>query len=228
MNNYAFASRESFQAIIDFMKAKGFEFLAWVTISHKMAAYHVSHKAAQSSNLFFHLPGKTFILRLTLTECFDGEKGIFSKEIQPGVWYSAHWSGEFWMEYSWKRFWGDLFDQAIKDKGLLGFESDEIHTPSYHSFFPEKDGFIYHGNEDFFQDYRSTSFDIFKALEAIFSLVNTFSPYMYTKFKELQVTGFPPHYTFPGCEPTFWEKFPFGRLRAKVQGEIWGSDFKRK
>ncbi len=215
--------KKYFQSIIEAMKASGFDFMAWITMNSHKNQYHVDSLFTQESYLFFSGPN-ALIVQLIFHEHFDDsiireycsiEDGISRKYWSIKVYYS--WSHSKWIED--ENNWSDPYHELIEfpyTKILEFFTSDELFRSS---------GGSSEGRcicDEFEQTgITSAPMDAETLVAPLKQLLELIDPYLYKKFKSLQVTGFAPHYTFPGQETDFWGKFPLKRLCRKVD-RVWG------
>ncbi len=230
------APREYFQAVIDKMKERGFEFLAWVTMNTDQNTYHVDFFGyTQESRIFFRVPEKASIVMLDLTQHIgqkDREEGTVDWNF-----YEAYWRG--FVDYSYdskewihaevrrqrdeERPWDEdlpdlpglvlgCLDQTFFREGGSSSQASHFHQ----RFEPEYGRYDYQN----LPDPTGLTAPFGEMLEIVM-------PYLYARFNDLQVTDYAPHYTFREQEPDFWAKFPIPRLQRAVKRRIWGSDFQR-
>lgn len=235
---YKTAPREYFQAVIEAAKKQGLDLLAWVTMNSSRYIYHVDcYRFVQESRMFFQVPGKAFIVMLNLHEQF-GIREWTARSEHGEVWdedyYKTYWSGFVTFGHDRAATFRDLWEKAYEADRWENSDSVEFTTDE---FF--QDLFRWGGGYRSYSDWT----DKFEQVHNICSdwtelmgpeevvrvpgkMFKRLEPFLFVRFRDLQVTDFAPHYTFPGHEADFWDKFPVGRLK-KVAGRIWGSTFSR-
>ena len=232
--SYNTAPRSYFQAVIESMRKHGFEFMAWVTMNSRKNRYHVDfHKFSQGSRLFFIVPGGTFIVMLELTEHFGM---LHYNEDMTTYWeedyYQAYWSGFICYSYSWRRMLEDHYAKA-REEGRwvewneeIGFDPDQYmaESPFRWGHSSSWDGVHEPHFEQNNAGMSNSLLDPEVLTRPFGAMLQEVRPFLYRRFRDLQVTDFAPHYTFRRQEPEFWSKFPLHRLKS-VANRIWGSDF---
>ncbi len=230
---YKTAPREYFKSIIEAMRKQGFDLMAWVTMNSRRNTYHVDlFRYAQESRLFFVVPNKTFIVMLELTEHFGSETYLETGTQWDEIYYQAYWSGFVGYSYDWKKELSDHYSKARDEGRFVEFyEKFEFSPEKYirESGFRVSGGMSNNGFRvvDFEQQDACESKALLdsRSVTSLFgAMLQEIKPYLYREFRDLQVTDFAPHYTFPGQEKDFWARFPLNRLR-NVASQIWGSDF---
>lgn len=216
----SFAPRDYFRRLIHLMVNEWlYEFVAWVSIDTvRDVPYHVPCKGARSSRLFFRVPGRAVMVMAEFNERVEDFERWFGTEIPQSPddrGYRHHWAISLYWEMGevGLQRWIDQTQQP----GIHSCElpDPEIQTPDGFQFSScamnwkyeqEPSCFFCPGRRTFPADIAS----------AIGTLIATPRLAAADKFSEMLVTGFAPHYTFPGCEPTFVRLFPWKRLRRFV------------
>lgn len=226
---YRTAPREYFDLGIKSMKDQGFDVLAWVTMnSHRHHYFTDAYRFAQESRLFFVAPGQTLVVMLELRE-------LFGRKIGPEAWdegyYLGYWSGFICFTHDHRRAFRDFLTGKLNED--LSLDDNEVWdlpitrcfqgTPFEIHWSSSLDGIFHYQLEPKVR--ACTQQDLPKAADLtqpFGGLLKKIYPYLYRRFRSLQVTDFAPHLSFPRQEREFWEKFPISRLRA-IAPHIWGS-----
>jgi hypothetical protein len=219
-----FIDNKYFLDVSMFMVEKGFKLFAYVQLSTDEGFHHhVNAPNARDTRLFFHYPNKSLIICLNYHED------------------DYNWGGEARMEGSWEiRFYHQLVDVETLVRltyipfeermgGGYSDESEVCRRIMFHGLSPTPTHFTWRGGSEMcelYQPERPTAPAVIMA--DIEPIVDGVLPYLAPlPFDELQVTSFPPYYTFLGCEERFWEKFKASvdsRYLWSLVTRPWGSD----
>ncbi|MDD5731318.1 MAG: hypothetical protein PHU42_00240 [Patescibacteria group bacterium] len=230
MAPYKTAEKAYFQRLMDEMIRKGFRYMAWVTMNSKTSHYHVDmFRFAQESRLFFNVPGKAFIVMLALTEQFGNgpdENGRWDENYKHCYWngfieYSYNRQSWCEAEIEWRLAHGQMISddpRSIEEEVSKCLDPEVFRWGSacgHNCYFEQV--VQPNGNSKDLLDAKTMTSSFGKMLAVL-------TPHLHSRFKELQVTSYAPHYTFPGQEKKFWSMFPLCRLE-RVADRVWGSDF---
>lgn len=210
-----------FDRISRLMRRQGLREFARVAISTDDVRYHVPARVARSTSLFFSLSQRAFIVQMEYNEadnCDECERLYPSGRTLQGV--LGYWSLRFYHKFL---EYGKLLDR-VKHHDPELWDSELAKVP-FHGHDPEFSGFQNYGNRHYQQP------GIAPGRIATGKLVTEIGHVAYTvadwlagpQFDDLQVTCFPPYYTFPGCENIFWDRFGRHNLRPFIK-KSWGSD----
>ncbi len=235
---YKTAPREYFQAVIEAAKKQGLDLLAWVTMNSDRYKYHVDcFRFVQESRMFFQAPGKAFIVMLELTEQF-GIRNWSAASEHGEVWdegyYKVYWSGFVTFAFDQTAMFRDLWEKAPEvdrweNLDSIGFSTDEFFQDLFRWGGGSRMDSVWHDDFEQVHGICSGWTEVMGPEEVVRvpgEMLEKLEPFLYGRFRDLQVTSFAPHYTFPGHEADFWNKFPVDRLK-KVAGRVWGSTFNR-
>ena len=234
MSHFRTASHEYFQSVIGSMKQQGYDLMAWVTMNSARHTFFTKVRFAQESRMFFTVSGKSLIVVLTLRESFG--RPLRQTENEVTEWdekyYSGYWSGFVCYSYDSQKVLRDYLDGREGEVSLSEDGMWDIPVSAYFHGGPLKthgfskvDGVIQIDLEPTTPSGSQQDLPTAEVLTHSFGkMLNGTSPFLYRRFRSLQVTDFAPHYTFPNQERDFWEKFPLSRLR-QIAPHIWGSDF---
>ncbi|MFA6445796.1 MAG: hypothetical protein WCW14_00910 [Candidatus Paceibacterota bacterium] len=217
------ADRSYFDQVIHAMRMRGFVEFAEVTTTAKDAKYHVPATECRNTAMFFHLPQRTLIIQLDYNESDSYDQYDFIKE-EEKIGVTGCWSIEFHMEFLPFK----MISQRIVKANIPSEEWDsEINKiPFFHRSPESIAGFPHSSGKICYSQRNSTcdKVDPEAIADGIGDVIDQIADILEGgQFSELQVTGFPPYYTFPGCEVGFWNKFNRSELRRLVR-RAWGSD----
>ncbi len=164
--------RVYFKDVQVLMVQKGFAHISTVTIDNNDVPYHVSGNG-RSTSLFFHYLGKALITQLEYHEHANNSH-------LPD---SGYWSLDFYIQYHRLEripVIYNLADVTLPDFRYQGGSSDE---DSAHVKFHE---------------YGKEPMQTTKVVENVMTFTNLLIPWLHSgRMDILQVTNFPPHYSFP-------------------------------
>jgi len=216
-----------FDNIVSRMVRAGFALISRVTIGDKDLKYHVPVTQARDTRLIFHVPGKCFIFVLSFNE------------------NDYYQSGDVRMQWRIDRYVQELpYETILKNEVARLKQAGQTGTPDFDQIHERltkltqcvPDGFARYGgwdtNEAGSRQYMdhweqpesgSTPLDPGALVGACLLLCLAVAPTIASgPFQRLQVTSFPPYYTFPGCEQLFWKRFDTAYFRNVVR-DPWGS-----
>lgn len=212
-----------FDEIEQAMRRQGFSILARTTIDNTDHRFHVTASVARSTALFFCIPQRALIVQMVYTESdFKDEviKWLSMPSEKKGV--CGHWSIHFHRKFLPTK---NICDRLIHQKVGTDDWDDALDALPLYRRCPEKiGGLVYQGNSRYDDNYGDNGAIGPKKLASLIGeIVWKIADWLEYSFDELQVTSFPPHYTFPRCEETFWKRFDCKKLRGIVH-KPWGSD----
>ncbi len=211
-----------FDTIEQAMRQQGFSLLARTTVDNTDHRYHVTASTARSTGMFFYIPQRALIIQMVYTESdfydrLSEESGLASDN--KGV--CGHWSITFHKKFlPAKNIFSRLRQQGVDADDW----NDTLNTLPLYWRYPEKIGDLtYLGNSMYEGNYGENGAIESETLASLIGeVVWKIADWLDYSFNELQVTSFPPHYTFPDCTETFWERFDRKKLHRIVQ-KPWGS-----
>ena len=221
-----FVDNTYFGQITALMLEKGFALFAHVQLSKEEGfQYHVEAPHARDTSLFFHYPNKTLIISLNYHEhsAFGCGTELYSEQIE------GHWTIRFYHQFVDERTLAELtyvpFDQR---KDPWDCDAD-FRSIMFRGLNPEPKHFTWRGGGEMCELYGSVTPTVPETIIGdIWLIAEALLPYLGgLPFDELQVTSFPPYYTFPGCEAQFWERFKTSissRYLWSLVRRPWGSD----
>jgi hypothetical protein len=223
--------KQYFQAIIDGMKEGGFEFLSWVTMnSKKYESRPKYYGESQYSRMFFNAAeNKSLIVMFEYVHhegCYEGNPEVLNAD-----YLFSYWHIEVWYNYSQKRHIEDWYLKHHEDYpgfSIIGYFANprwdqDNNDPSFKFRFTGSAG-LNCSFEQIDSHIQLTPEDLFTPAVKLLKYIK---PWLYVKFRDLQVTSFPP-FSFseaPESVPEFWGRFDLKRL-AKIAQNYWGSEFK--
>ncbi len=213
-----------FDSVSQLMRKQGLREFARVAISTDDVRYHVLASIARSTSLFFLLSQRAFMVQLTYTESNhedEQERLYYTGKPPQGV--HGHWSIHFYHKFL---EYGKLLDRVKH----LDHEcwDDELAKVPFHGHGPKFSGFQWYGNKYEEPGQNPQGLDLGRLAQEI-----GYNTYLCAdwlagpQFDDLQVTCFPPYYTFPGCENIFWDRFGRHNLRPLIK-KAWGSEGLRR
>lgn len=212
-----------FDTIESEMHKKGFSLLTKTTIDNTDHRFHVTASVARSTALFFCIPQRALIIQMVYTESdFHDRLSEKMDLVSENKGVCGHWSITFHRKFLPTQ---NLYNRLIQ-AGVEVDEWDHVlnNLPLYRRAPKNLGGLVYLGNSRYDDNYgENGAIDPEMLASLIGKVVWEIADWLDYSFNELQVTGFPPHYTFPGSEETFWERFDRKKLHAIVQ-KPWGSD----
>lgn len=234
-----FIDSHYFGAIVERMLDKGFSLFAFVQVSTDEGfSYHVPTQNARDTRMFFHVPNKSLIVALS----YDENDYSSTYPIESEYWKElpqGHWTVSFYHQFvdgaeMVRRTY--IADGEKAEPGTYvtlcdsyGWtEERELAVPLYNTT-PSPTHFAWRGNGEMCELYcpeTPTAPEI--VVDDIWCIVEPMLPYLdRLPFDELQVTSFPPHYTFPSCEAEFWKLFKESVSPSYLRSLIrrpWGSE----
>ena len=236
-----FVKQPYFEYLIQAMLGLGYGLLAKVQIraDELMYGYHVPVISARETRLFFERPGKALILQANFSEAngICGEEG-YSYSTSGNLyancneWETGQENYEAWVESKIAELAESIGREAAEERW---WEMDGWPEAPYgvgrrvdggggdwtvNADFGHMFQYDWNWHGEFLSELTTT-----EVASKLHGLCEPTFLLLAKQFTELQVTSFPPHNSLLGSERPFWGKFPFGRLKAKVKGRIWGSDF---
>lgn len=210
---------EYFDRLIARMKKSGYELFSRVTIDTNDCGYRVGVKYARETALFFHLPNKKLIIQLVFHEYdyphFDEPRQYWSIRLYPVF---KPYERLLKMTYV-------PFDR----RGPSDPSNPSLATIPFYETMPEIPGFQWYGSH---YEQSSTNMDPIDSTSLGTTLVRLLYPALkyigYGQFKDLQITSFWPHYTFPNSHQTFWSRFNNEALQKIVERPWGGEDIRRR
>lgn len=214
---YQTASREYFDSVIKAMEHEGFELLAWVTMNSGKNRYHVNlFKFAQESRLFFHAPNKSILVMLELIEHFGLDRSFYDQKEGKDKWiedyYEGYWRGDIIFAHNRGKMRREYHNKIHQETGEWPeFEEQPFRIED----FFENSPFYRHGGggdgHTWHISFKPNSIwekqsELPKADDITLpfgKMLRALEGYLYPKFREMQVTGFAPYYTFPDQEEDF-------------------------
>lgn len=184
-----------FQDVRNHMIRAGFTLISQVAIDNQDLEYHVRATIARSTRIFFHVTGMSVIAALS----YD-ENDYFEREV-----IRSHWRIDLYTQRS-----GDAWaDPGEAPSGFRSF-GGSWNTGTQHDVYEQELA-------------DAIPMEPATLVAAVMTLRERAEPFVTTgPFKELQVTDFPPHYTFKKSEDLFWSRFDTTYFR-KVVRRPWGS-----
>ena len=222
-----FIDNHHFGDVTTLMLARGFALFGSVQLSTDEGyRHHVEAPNARDTRLFFHIPNRALIVVL----CYDEDDFLsLHDKTRKGV--SGNWTVSVRYQYMDERELCRLtyipFEQ--QKGGRFGDLDESYRKIMFRGLTPRPKHFTWRGNGEMCELYvPPTPTAPAVVVEDVWLLVEQMLPYLGPlPFDELQVTSFPPHYTFPGCEAVFWEKFKSSVSRTYLWSLVrkpWGCD----
>jgi len=214
-----------FEQVIAEMNKKGFVLFSRVTTEQTdEVKYHVSVTQARDTRLFFHYPNTCLIVTLAYNEdACDWNEPSNSVE--------GHWDAVFDYEFLpvrelvMKTSIG-VFEKVPRSEIREDTWGGEYRKVPHHNCGPDETlfpDFRYRTCKNMTQLYapeERTSPE--KIAENVWGFIGKTIPYLNKgPFSELQVTSFPPHYTFPRSESMFWEQFKAASATISTPYYLW-------
>lgn len=209
-----------FDAVSRLMKRYGLREFARVVIDTSDVRYHVPAGAARSTTLFFSLSQRAFIVQMEYNESDhedEWERQYPSGKPPQGV--TGYWGVRFYQEFL---PYKNLLDRVKHlDPDCWDRELEKV---PFHGYCPEFSGFQNYGNQKYGAPGQNPEgLNLLQLVKEISEVVYATADWLAgPRFEGLQVTDFPPHYTFPGSENIFWDRFGRHNLRPLIR-KAWGS-----
>lgn len=220
-----FAGKDYFASVVKAMENVGFKFISQVGIDTNDFTYHVKAESARVTTLVFKARMKQFFVQMAFYEAVY----LGYEDGQPEL--QQYWSITFHFEF---KEYKEILDLLIKKNpdGDFLFDDERMERvkreiPMFqHTQNDLLDNFSCFGTR--FEQTAKINVEDPKLLsKKIFSVWKKMRDYIGDKYGRIgryQVTDFPPHYVFKGCEELFWERFGEENL-LKLVAKPWGSDF---
>ncbi len=203
-----------FERVICQMEKGGYQLFSQVAIDSNDCPYHVPATYARDTRLFFRLPEKKLIVKLVFNE---------SDYHTPGK-LDCYWTIRLYPVF---KSYAKLFDMTYRSEMALDLEDKDptdniplfrkaVNLPGFrnrHNYTWEQQG-----------SYGVLPLDPEQMVRSLVRALYPATRYIaFGQFKELQVTDFPPHYTFPGSPKIFWERFD-NEAFSQIVIRPWGSE----
>lgn len=200
-----------FDNIVHGMVRAGFALISRVAISDQDTKYHVPATMARDTRLVFHVLGKQIIILLAYHEDDYYETGKVR-----GYWTINLYFGQLPYTNPDLRLWEQL--DMLESRGEPEIKLEGFSNRIWRSI----DGNLL---EQMYEELRP--FDAPVSTETVIAAATTLRNALASeaapgRFDRLQVTTFPPYYTFPKCESLFWSRFDTAYFRSVVR-DPWGS-----
>jgi hypothetical protein len=224
MPNNSFVGEGFFAKLLAAMENRAYKFITQVTISDQDVPYHLPSKSARVTSFFFKVRMRQFIVQLTLIEWVDPEDKLFQ-------WWRIHFHYDLKPPQELLRIMQERLTEKY-DRAVT-FDSDEWRE--YESSIPFAgpvqddliENFRYYGDGVFeqinSQHEWETPLDLASKVHSVWEKVTDYVGES-GRIPRYQVSSVPPHYSFPGSEQIFWERFGRENIH-KLFKKAWGSDF---
>jgi len=206
-----------FANVIRIMGKARYELISRVAIDTNDHAFHVPVIYARVTNLFFRLRAKKLIVQMTYYENFYPDGRL-----------QAYWEINFYAVFL---PIATLVEMLYAKLGEKYFDGDCLSNIPLYSKCLDMPGRSLGGYSCDQERHRGYELSDLEAVDSAIVVRNILRALLEVeqyvcpgKFRELQVTSFPPHYVFPESMGTFWQRFNREAL-AQVVIRPWGSEF---